>query len=153
MAESISNIELIARAIKTQLETVDDVSSVVRPTKSGVFNPSDRLIVIEQNTDAEDEETSVSGNKPGVGAIGSFTITGLIEVSDKDTTPVDTRLNAFASAIRAAMMDDTQWGGIAINTFWRSNENIILPGRPFEGVECHYDILHREVENDPSTRR
>lgn len=156
-------IEQIAQKLKARLETItvangynQTVCSVVRPTRTGGFSPSDKLIVLQQGDGVRDEENDYAGNPNAIAWMQPFIVQLYVRPSDRDITPVDTIINVFAAdAIKAIGSPNNwhTWDGLAFNTFIRDPQSFAESQGEHEGVELQIDVNYRVNENDPYTAR
>lgn len=153
--------ELLAQKLKARLETVtiangynQNVAKVVRPTRMGGYTPEDRLIVLEQGDPKQIGSTE--GANGMLEWMQPFFLELYIRPSDKDATPVDTKVNMFAADVHKAIAAPNNWhawDGLAVNTFFREPSDFAAAEGEHEGIELQIDIQYRTDERDPYTAR
>tara|TARA_Y100000310_G_C20698921_1_gene827862 strand:+ start:2151 stop:2627 length:477 start_codon:yes stop_codon:yes gene_type:complete len=157
MATSL--LEQIAQVVVTQLETVttangydNQVSSVIRPRRTGEnYRPVDKMVVLMQQSAEMDMENTAAGFPAGIGWKQLFAVDLILRQAETNTSPMDQLLNSFIADIQKAIMEDVQWGGLAIDTSLVSVD-YPEPSGGFEGATVWFEISYRVKENDPYTR-
>ncbi|HUX15934.1 MAG TPA: hypothetical protein VMW52_05640 [Phycisphaerae bacterium] len=159
MADPLTIVEQIARALKAALEAVTvangytvNVAEVARPRRSGFgYTPKDLGIVLLQGPRERVAEHDAVGNPPAIGWRQTFSLDLIRRVSEDDETPIDAALNEFEGQVVKALMADPQWGGLAINTEL-GGLDYPGPGEAVEGAGLTLLVDCRVAENDPYTR-
>jgi hypothetical protein len=152
-------VEQIAAALVAVLAAITvaagyrtTVSGVVRPRRLEDHAAADSGIALMQDDPEEDGEL-----ESGAGGLKMwlqpFRIHCFLQISDADTTALDTRLNRFRSDVEKAIRANPTLGGLATDAIVRPPESwIFKPNRSFEGVTVNVEIHYRTLENDPYTQ-
>jgi len=147
-------IDRIAEEIKTRLESVDFVTSVVRPKRINDDPAGDRKLTLTQGSRRYNQALSYPSQIPVVAWDQVFVISGELRPSETDDTPIDTLRNRFDSEIRAALTGVADWhtfGGNAVNAdigaprIVNRNENT--------AIAVDLLIQYRHPENDATEQR
>ena len=148
--------ELIVQAIAAKLATIKvaagyhvDVTAVVRPRRTGeLFNPKALGVAVIQGPEERSPGDDAVGNPPAIGWRLAIDCCLVIRLSESSDTPMDRALNLFEADVRKALMADSQWGGLALNTELGGTE-YPLPTAGIEGVTVSLFVNYRVAENDP----
>ncbi len=149
-------VELVAQAMKAQLETIkisngyeNDVNRVVRPRRTSEGNKPQPLDIWMLQDDPErDEDNDLAGNPAGIGWITPYALDCVIRQSEKSNLPMDQVINSFVADVQKALMVDITWGGLATDTRLRAPE-FASSESVFEGVTVWVEVLIRVEENNP----
>ena len=158
MADPLTIVEQIARAIQTALEAVTiangytvNVAEVVRPRRSGMgYTPKDLGIVLLQGPRERASEYDAI-RPPTIGWRQTFGLDLLRRINEDDTTPIDTGLNEFEGQAVKALMADPTWGGLAVKTEM-GEPDYPAPGESVEGLTLTVMVDYRVAEADPYTQ-
>ncbi len=158
MSETYPVVERIVQAVVAALEAIlkannyaTNVSQVVRPRRTGeMFVPTDKGVAVIQDDERPAPEHNVCGNPPVIGWRLPIACDLVVRVSESATEPMDQVLNIFKADVQKALMQDPQWGGLAINSELGPAE-YPDPSKGVEGVTVWIDIEYRVAENDPYT--
>lgn len=157
-------VEQIAVKLETRVSqltssgysAVFQASSVVRPLVRDLSEtPADKQIVIEQSDTEIDEALSHPGNPPATAWVQTFDVYVNINPSESSTTALSTLVNLYASEIRKAVTDATNWhnwDGLAINTTFGAIEKS-SPNGSFIAVKIPVVVTFRTDEDDPTVAR
>jgi len=151
-------IEQVARAIKTQLETItedngyeNDVHSVIRPRRTSENVSTQNLDIVMLQGDMEpDPDQHVAGNPPGLGWNVPFSLDLIIRQAESSILPTDEVINVFVADVQKAIMQDTSFGSLAQDTRLGTVE-FAGDVSGFEGATVWIEVLIRVKEDDPFT--
>lgn len=160
MSESI--IEQIAATIAARIESVtlangywQDVSRVVRPTRSFEYTIEDNLVLIEQQAWETLDELSHEGNPVGQARRQFFQISLFVVPPRTSATPVDTLINRLAADVEKAIAlggADPRWvhmDDLAIDARFTSGTRFIHADGSSEGIDLILAVDYRTDEDDP----
>ncbi len=152
-------VEQIAAALATAIDGITEDNgylqdlSAVRPTRPSFdpdtdAAPENGKVVIVQTDPEPDSENSTEGNPPAQAWLQPFALVCFVIASDASTMPIDTLVNRARCDIEKKVMEDPQWGGLALDTelhgSMRFNE-----GQASSGVVVLIAVHYRTRENNP----
>jgi len=160
MAEDYPIKEQIVQAVVAALERIStangyatDGVEVIRPRRTGeTYAPAHHGIAVLQDEEQDAEDDHMAGNPPAIARQLPIACNLVVRQSEDSELPMDRVLNVFEADVHKALMQDVQWGGLAIDTKLRPSEY----GEPSTGVEgliVWVEITYRVSENDPYTNR
>lgn len=139
---TLALVELL-EDIEEGVEYPIDIEQVVRPKRSfpGDDEIGDRWVTVEQQEmDTEEPSYGTAEDRTQ-----SYWVTGWLAVSDRNTQPVDKRLNEFEATIEKAIRNATRTngkvlGGLADNIRVTGSEP--EPRSAFEGIRLTVDVTY-----------
>lgn len=156
---ALSIIEQIIAAIQTAVEAVTtgngyqiDVAGVYRPATMGGQDrdsPGSYDVQLTRGQTQRNETLDLLGNPPKVGWTVPVQMDCLYRPSSSNTDPIEQVLDTFWSDVTKAVMDDTQWSGLAIDSDLAPPEEWIDMDDGTCGKTGILQIHYRTPENDP----
>lgn len=152
--------EQIVQAVAAALATISvkngyqvNVTEVQRPRITGEgFAPENLGIAIYQCADEAADDYNKCGNPAAIGRTLSIRLDLILRLSEKDARPMQQVLNFMESDVRKAVMQDPQWGGLAIDTRLGDSE-YFGESTGAEGIAQMIEIAYCVSLNDPYENR
>ncbi|HUT58865.1 MAG TPA: hypothetical protein VNA25_13545 [Phycisphaerae bacterium] len=151
--------ELIVQAVEAALKKITPPGyktagvQVVRPRRTGEkFAPQEKMIIVLQEPEQRSPDDDLVGNPAAIAWRLPITCDLVVRVSEADTTPMDQALNVFEADVRKALMQDEQFGRLAVRSELGGTEYPDAAAG-VEGVTVSIDVIYRTAINDPYVNR
>jgi hypothetical protein len=138
-------IEAKLKTVRSSLETPTQKITVDRPARLDTINARHLSIIIVQDSADENDERP----HPQYEEMHTFAIHILIVPSDQDNEPVDTLINTFRADVTRALMDDAQWGGLAVDSYTRPPEYFPVIAGEYAGLVLPFVVQYRSRLHNP----